>query len=301
MGVLWRTVAVAAGSVGGLTAAAYGLLAEQAKRAVAAIGFPTEKPHDGDGVYLPDGAGPMASWDPRGWDALHLGVLGDSIAAGLGADVVDHLPGVLVARGLADEAARPVRLETFAVVGASSRDLAAQVDRALAAAHVPDVVFALIGGNDIHQRVLPQLSGSLLGDAVRRLRAAGIEVVIGTCPDFAVVQPIPQPLRTVLRQWSVTIARLQATAVREAGGHAVPMADLLTREFLTRTDFFSRDRFHPSDAGYEAAAAVLLPTVCAAAGVLHGVLPSRVTRAVRLLDEARVARRGAALPPAAAA
>lgn len=300
MGVLWRTVAVAAGSVGGLTAAAYGLLAEQAKRAVAAIGFPTERPLDGDGVYLPDGTGPMASWDPRGRDALRLGVLGDSIAAGLGADVVDHVPGVLVARGLADEAARPVRLETFAVVGASSRDLASQVDRALAAAHVPDVVFALIGGNDIHQRVLPQYSGSLLGDAVRRLRAAGVEVVIGTCPDFAVVQPIPQPLRAVLRQWSVTIARVQATAVREAGGHAVPMADLLTREFLARADFFSRDRFHPSDAGYEAAAAVLLPTVCAAAGVLHG-LPARVTRAVRRLDEARVVHRGTAVPPAAAA
>ena len=31
--------------------------------------------------------------------------------------------------------------------------------------------------------------------AVRRLREAGAEVVVGTCPDLGAVQPVPQPLR----------------------------------------------------------------------------------------------------------
>jgi hypothetical protein len=54
------------------------------------------------------------------------------------------------------------------------------------------------------------------------------------------------------------------------------VADLLASEFVTRADYFSSDRFHPSGAGYEAAAAVLLPAVCAAAGGWGGAaLPSR--------------------------
>jgi lysophospholipase L1-like esterase len=280
---------MAAGCIGGLSTAMYTLMFEQSKRARRIIGKPYGSPLRADGVYLPDGTGPLSPGDSRAADPIRLAVLGDSSAAGLGAEVPDHLPGVLVARGLAEEAERPVRLDTYAVSGSTSRDLTPQVELALA--NGPDVALALIGANDVTKRIHPQVAAALLGDAVRRLRSEGVAVVVGTCPDLGVVRPIPQPLRGFARTWSLTLARLQRAAVQRAGGYAVPLADLLASEFLTRADYFSRDQFHPSDAGYQATAAVLLPPVCAAMGVWGGgALPQLSSRSAAA-EAQRVASR----------
>jgi lysophospholipase L1-like esterase len=265
---LIRTTAMAVGAVGGLSGAMYGLLFEQSKRARRTIGKPHGQPLRADGVYLPGGTGPLPPSDPRAAGALRFAVIGDSSAAGLGADDTDHLPGVLIARGLAEEAGRPVRLDTYAVSGSTSRHLAPQVELALV--NTPDVALIIIGANDVTARIPPQQSAALLAEAVRRLRAGKVAVAVGTCPDLGVVRPIPQPLRSLARTWALAIAKQQRTAVLHAGGHPVPMADLLAAEFLSRDDFFSVDRFHPSAAGYRAAASVLLPAVCAAVGVWEG-------------------------------
>jgi lysophospholipase L1-like esterase len=273
---LMRTAAMAAGCVGGL-GAMYGLLFEQASRARKTIGIPDGAPLRADGVYLPGGTGPLPVADARATNPLRLAVLGDSSAAGVGAEVRAHLPGVLVARGLAQQALRPVRLSTYAVSGSTSRDLTPQVELALASS--PNVALVMIGANDVTRRIRPQTAAALLGEAVRTLRADGVAVVVGTCPDLGVVRPIPQPLRGIVHTWSRTLARLQRAAVQRAGGSAVPLADLLASEFLTRADYFSRDQFHPSDTGYQAAAAVLLPAVYAAISTWDGstqpVLPTR--------------------------
>src|SRR5690348_11811295 len=92
-----RAVAVAAGSIGGLSGALYGLLHDQARRARSIIGRPFDTPFNADGVYLPSGAGPFPGRDRV---ALSFAVLGDSLAAGLGADSAGHLPGVILAKGL---------------------------------------------------------------------------------------------------------------------------------------------------------------------------------------------------------
>lgn len=262
MAGLIRATAVAAGCIGGLSTAMYTLMSEQSRRARRVIGKPTEAPLRADGVYLPDGRGPLAPAGCVGAEPVRLAVLGDSSAAGLGAELPARLPGVLVARGLAEEIGRPVRLDTYAVSGSTSRDLAPQAELALA--NAPDVVLALIGANDVTHRLHPYTSAALLSAAVLRLRGGGVEVVIGTCPDLGVVRPIPQPLRGFAHTWSVTLARMQRAAVLRSGGYAVPLADLLASEFGSREDFWSADRFHPSGTGYEAAAAVLLPAVCTA-------------------------------------
>lgn len=115
---------------------------------------------------------------------------------------------------------------------------------------------------------------------MRQLVEAGAKVVVGTCPDLGAIRPIAQPLRSVVRSWSLTLARYQRKAVVLAGGHPVPLADLLSPEFLTRpAELFSKDMFHPSAAGYLAAAGVLLPELCAAAGFWDGgPLPEQPTR-----------------------
>lgn len=259
-----RLLAVALGSLGGLSAGAYKLLATQSKQARTVIGVPKERPFNADGVYLPDGAGPVA----RG-EALAFAVFGDSIAAGLGAESADRLPGVLLARGLAEELGRPVRLVTHAVSGSRTTHLPAQVDAALT--DPPRVALVLVGGNDVTARLGIAESAALLAEQVGRLTAAGTAVLVGTCPDLGAVQPIPQPLREVACRYSRALARAQDRALHGSGAVVVPMGALLTRHFRDRHgELFSHDRFHPNGAGYALAADVLLAPLCAAAGLWEG-------------------------------
>lgn len=267
--------ALAAGALGGLSGAVYGLLQQQTRQAQRTIGAPEAEPPCADGVYLPDGSGPFATSEQA---PLTFAVLGDSSAAGVGVDGPEQLPGVLLAVALAEETGRPMRLSTHAVVGATTRALPAQVAAATRSG-APDLVLVIIGANDVSDRIDVRTSAALLADAVAALRAAGSRVVVGTCPDLGAVRPIPQPLRSIARSWSLALGRAQRAATARAGGHPVPLADLLSPEFLTRAnEMFSRDNFHPSAAGYAAAAAVLLPALCQEAGVWGGPLPAPPVR-----------------------
>lgn len=262
-------LAVALGSVTGLSGAAYGLLNNQAQRARALIGRPKGEPLNADGLYLPDGRGPVLA-NPRsphhtGRQVLTFAVFGDSSAAGVGADTAAELPGVLLAQGLAEELGRPVRLVTHAVSGSRTADLPAQVNRALQ--DPPDVGLIMIGGNDVTSRTRVDVSARLLGAEVDRLRAAGVALLVGTCPDLGTITPIAQPLRSVARRWSFALAAAQQRELDRLRVAWVSMGDLLMPEFVARPELFSADRFHPSGAGYAAAANLLLAPLCAVAGV----------------------------------
>jgi lysophospholipase L1-like esterase len=241
-----------------LGAGLYGTLATQARLARRAIGEPTEEPPGADGVYGERFAALAAP--------LSFVMAGDSSAAGLGVHRPVATPGALLAGGLAEAAQRPVRLTNVARSGARSADLEDQVSRALRAR--PDLAVIMIGANDVTHRVRPATSVRLLVEAVSRLRAADVQVVVGTCPDLGTIEPIAQPLRTLARFWSRNLAAAQTIAVVEAGGRSVSLGDLLGPEFAARPrDMFGPDRFHPSAAGYRAASMALLPSVCAAIGV----------------------------------
>ena len=255
---LLRTTVFTVGALGGLSSAAYGLLIEQSRLARKVIGVPEEPPLNADGVYRPEVVTNPAE--------LRFAVLGDSSAAGVGVDTAEQLPGVLLARGLAEESGRPVRLVTYAVSGSTSRDVEAQMDRAVA--DPPDVVMLIVGANDVTAKLPVRTSATLLHEQLDRLRAARIPVIVGTCPDLGAIRPIPQPLRAVAGSWSRMLAHAQRAVVLSAGGIPVPLADLCSPEFIARpAELFSKDRFHPNAAGYEAAAAVLLAPLCEAAGV----------------------------------
>jgi lysophospholipase L1-like esterase len=257
-----KALIYAAGSVGGLSGAAYGLLNEQSKRARSIIGAPRDLPLNADGDYLPDGTGPFPP--SRDGDSLSFAMLGDSLAAGLGAQLPDQLPGVRLARGLAEELGRPMRLTTHAISGSRTTDLEAQVDRALI--DPPDLALVIIGGNDVTARTSIGTSAAMLGEQVARLMAAGTTSVVGTCPNLGIIRPIPQPLRTIASRYSLSLAQAQRRVLDRLGARAVSVAALLSPEFLARPDeLFSEDRFHPNGRGYEFAAAVLLAPLCAAA------------------------------------
>jgi lysophospholipase L1-like esterase len=260
VGAARKLAAAAAYGGGGLSVLGgglYGLLAAEARLARRAIGDPRDEPP-------PDATG----WYGRGRPApaLRIALLGDSSAAGYGVERVEDTPGAQLASGVAAAADRRVHLRELAVVGAQSVDLANQVDRALPTE--PDVAVILIGANDVTHTVLPTQSVHHLGEAVRRLRAAGVDVVVGTCPDLGTVRPIAPPLRQVARAWSRRLAAAQTIAVVEAGGQSVSVGSILGPEFdAAPAILFGPDQFHPSADGYRSLAAVLLPSTLAALGL----------------------------------
>jgi len=129
-------------------------------------------------------------------------------------------------------------------------------------------VLIMVGANDVTHRIERSAAVRQLEQTVRRIRALGSEVVVGTCPDLGTIAPIRQPLRSLMKRWSRDLAAAQTVAVVEAGGRTVSLADLIGPEFAESPhEMFSKDRFHPSAAGYARAAAALLPSVCAALGV----------------------------------
>lgn len=225
----------------------------------------------GDGIWRPDGTRvPTADPTPLvqvpgGPDGngerspLSLVVLGDSTSVGYGTTSVEELPGVVLARAAAAHFQRPVRLSSLGLTGATTADLTRQLGAATAVA--PDAVVILIGANDIRERVPPWRSAAQLGATVAALTAQHIPVVVGTCPDFGVIEPIPQPLRRMLSTWSRQLAAAQERAVQTAGGRAVPLGRLVSPQFVGRPDLFAADHFHPSGPGYQRAMAVLVPAL----------------------------------------
>ncbi|MEG3615203.1 SGNH/GDSL hydrolase family protein [Isoptericola haloaureus] len=201
-----------------------------------------------------------------GGDPLDLLVLGDSIAAGLGADRRKDTLGARIARGVGKKLQRPVRLRCAAVVGSESSALAAQLD-GLDDDYRPDVTVVVVGGNDVTHRVPVAVSVRYLVETIERLQERGSAVVVGTCPDLGALRPVPQPLRTLGSRASRQLAAAQSVAARRAGAHAVSLAVVVGPFFISSPDeAFSLDRFHPSAVGYRRTAKELVPSVLVALG-----------------------------------
>ncbi|MGW7007063.1 SGNH/GDSL hydrolase family protein [Streptomyces sp. NPDC054933] len=264
-----RRIATAAayggGGVGLLGGAVVGLLLTEVRLARRTVGGSEDAPPTADGRY---GAAFAAFGDGAGDPPVRLAFLGDSTAAGQGVHRVGETPGAILASGLAAVAERPVDLVNVALPGACSDDLERQVGLLLDGSEPPDVCVVMIGANDVTHRMPPAESVRHLAAAVRRLREAGIEVVVGTCPDLGTIEPVYQPLRWVARRLSRQLAAAQTIAVIELGGRTVSLGQLLGPEFAANPrEMFGPDNYHPSVTGYATAAMAVLPTLCAAVGV----------------------------------
>jgi lysophospholipase L1-like esterase len=129
----------------------------------------------------------------------------------------------------------------------------------------PDAAVMMLGANDVTALNGISQSAHRLAMTVRKLRARGAVVIVGTCPDLGVISVIPQPLRSLAHARTSQLARAQAASVRAAGGAPVPLAHLLAPKFRAVPEaMFSADGFHPSPAAYALAADALLAALCAA-------------------------------------
>lgn len=250
-----RLMAYGSAVITGATVTAAAVLVGQARHVRRSIPTAEAPPPRCDGVYGAKLPGPPITFV----------LLGDSSAAGYGVHRARETPGALLATGISRRLQRPVRLRRLAVVGALSARLTPQVEAALELR--PDLAVILIGANDVTHRVNRKAAVRHLVTAVRRLREAGAEVVVGTCPDLGAIRPIKPPLRWLARRWSRQMAAAQTVAVVEAGGRTVSLGDLIGPRFTAEPHrLFSWDRFHPSAEGYAVAATALLPTALAALG-----------------------------------
>src|SRR6201984_895277 len=184
------TIALATAGALASTGTAYlgarNLLVGQASRARTVIPKAWDIPPRADGVYTP-GGGPVQRWQ-RGMPVdLHLMIFGDSTATGYGCTSAEEVPGVRIARGLAERACKVVRLSTKAIVGATSKGVSGQVDAMFVAGPPPDAAVMLLGRHDGPALNGISQSAHRLSSAVRKLRARGAVVVVGTCPDLGVI------------------------------------------------------------------------------------------------------------------
>ncbi|WP_084468812.1 SGNH/GDSL hydrolase family protein [Nocardiopsis trehalosi] len=211
--------------------------------------------HSPDGVRLPEGA--HRPDDASGGPPLHLLVLGDSTAAGVGVAVhADGIAGRLGAE-LAARTGRAVCWRAVARSGATAREVA---DRLLPAARTgprPDLVLVLAGVNDVLRmtpvRAFGRAAAAIAAGAHAAWRAP---VVFGDVPPLHRFPALPWPTRPLLglraRALDAELARAARAAPRAA--HApLPMPADPAR-------MFGPDGFHPGPEGYRIWAAHLAPT-----------------------------------------
>jgi lysophospholipase L1-like esterase len=241
-----------AGTLGGFALLAGELLAAKARR----YAKPTM------GLALRTSMGRLSA------PSLRLVLLGDSAAIGVGVEWLSETVGGQLARLLAeggtDTGERHVLLSSVGVAGSRSADLATQVARALLG-DKPDVAVVLIGAHDATGMRSPEDAAGLLGQAVRRLRDAGVQVVVGTCPDLGALRSIAPPLRQLAGMLGRRMAKAQAKAVLEAGGAVVDLAEETGAVFRADAGTLCYDGFHPSADGYRVWAHALYPAVAKAA------------------------------------
>ncbi|MEJ8569533.1 SGNH/GDSL hydrolase family protein [Elongatibacter sediminis] len=225
------------------------------------IGSGTARPEPGNAVAVvadsePGDARPRAT-------ALRLLVVGDSIAAGIGATAWRGTLASCLAKALAATTGRSVEWAASGRSGDSVADLLLRVTGGVTAAGAewweesgapPDVVLVSIGVNDVTGLTrLRHWSRAIteLADRLRRRWPRAVIVFAGL-PEMEHFPLPPQPLKYCLGLRARQLDRLLATAVS-------PRPGMLHVE--TRVDpenpAFCADGFHPSTEGYAAWAEAL--------------------------------------------
>jgi lysophospholipase L1-like esterase len=188
---------------------------------------------------------------PGRGEPLELVVLGDSTVAGFGVDRVEDTMAVQAAREFADRTGRAVRVRTFGVGGARTRDVLRKQVRRL-----PDDLDAIIvevGSNDsTHFTRLDQLDADTR-ELVGELRSrTDLWVLGGSGPLDSTT--FARPLRDIMRWRARDVRELQERIATEESHdpveHFVDMGGEVNEEYSRTPGATSFDDFHPAAPGY---------------------------------------------------
>lgn len=184
--------------------------------------------------------------------------LGDSTAVGVGASRGGGYPERLASRLRGEGLA--VGLTNLGQSGARVRDLVTgSLKRAVATQ--PSLVTLGVGTNDIWRGTPVEDFQDDLDRIARRLKQTGAPLVVVNLADMALA-PVAKLVPSAL--YEGRIEPFNAAIAQVARTHGLHLVDLYTasRSLIPeRHDFFSFDGFHPSDAGYEEWADLMLPVV----------------------------------------
>lgn len=201
-----------------------------------------------------------ARFGPPGGDALSLVVLGDSTAAGIGAEHAGEAYPTMLAERLARATGRPVELRVLGVSGARAADVAHEQAPA-AAALGPDVVVLAIGANDVTHLTSLAAVRAATARALGVLAPTGAPVVVAGAPDMR-ARAWLEPLRSLAYLRGKQVARAIEGVARAGGAAVVELAEQTGPLFARDPGrYFSADGFHPSGAGYGLWADALFPAV----------------------------------------
>jgi lysophospholipase L1-like esterase len=209
------------------------------------------------------GAAPLVA--ATGAGPLRILVLGDSLALATGASRADG--------GFIFPAFRRLLLEhpgseldNVAIGGSTVADvLRLQAPRV--AASDPDVTIVCVGANDVVRGTPPGAFARTYHALLAAIARAAPRARLICCgvPDIAASPLFSDEPALVARRSAADDAAVRAAA-RAAGARHVDFFTITARHIGHDEQFFSRDRFHPSDAGYALLRAALLPALKAAAG-----------------------------------
>ena len=178
----------------------------------------------------------------------HYVVLGDSTAAGVGADD-QHGIAMETTRQL--ETSRRVEMTNLAVSGARIGDV---VHDQLARAETlrPDLVLLSVGANDVTHLTTVGSMRNNLREIVKRLRIANpnVAIVITGSPDMGAPPRIPRLLRGIASWKTRQVNRMFVAEASSLSLTFAPIAERTGPLFRNDRSLFAADRFHPNERGY---------------------------------------------------
>lgn len=194
---------------------------------------------------LPDAALPW-SGSVAGPRPVRLLVLGDSTAAGVGAETQDDALAGNLARNIHEHSGRGSHWRAVGRNGATARDIITDyLDEATA---VPaDLVFLTIGANDA---LGLRSRGSFRRDVVEIVEAmrnanAGALILVSLMPRFDRFAALPQPVK-----WNLALHAASLEDGARAGVAGMRDVFAIPKPIPYTPEFWASDRFHPSAEGY---------------------------------------------------
>lgn len=212
-----------------------------------------------EGLHPPNGR--FEEFGSEANPPIHLVVIGDSTAVGVGATDIKCTYPWLLARHLGSRLR--VRLNVVGRSGARMADVASEFARKVVAL-APDVAIIGVGANDVtHLTPLSKFSRDLTA-AIREIETSGAIILVALGPRFD-SPAIPRPLRKLAQ---LRARALNRTIQKTAASADVAVLDLpsgIGNSFALDRDLYCPDGFHPSDRGYALWAEVMKESVMEAA------------------------------------